>query len=379
MRKLHIMHVIDSLARGGAERALIDIANQTARDGYQVSVCVTRSNCELAGELCDEIKLWILNRRARFDRKPMLQFASMVASERVDILHAHLRSTFSFLAFLKMLRLIQPPIILHDHFGDTIELERPVMPLWFRLWGRRYLSRYVGVYPKLGESARSAGVPVEKINVIEYALNFSRIRSAEPIDLRKEFNIPGHIRTVGLVVGNIRPAKGIDTLLHALSHSTRRDSVVILVVGGERDPAYAAQCRALQRALRLNQTVIFTGERSDVPRLLHSADFAVMPSRSESGPLVLLEFMAVGLPFVSTLVGNTGHRVSELGVSEFVPKEDPTALAQALDRLLELSPQERKQRGKPGQTIALEHFEIQGAVKNWYALYDSVAIEGKRR
>lgn len=43
MVSMRILHVIDSLALGGAERMLVDIANASVSDGHTVSVCVTRA------------------------------------------------------------------------------------------------------------------------------------------------------------------------------------------------------------------------------------------------------------------------------------------------------------------------------------------------
>ena len=58
---LHVLHVIDSLARGGAERMLVDIANTSAVRHLRVSVCVTRSGQDLSSDLRPE------SYRIRFD------------------------------------------------------------------------------------------------------------------------------------------------------------------------------------------------------------------------------------------------------------------------------------------------------------------------
>ena len=63
----HIMHIIDSLAIGGAERMLVDIANSTDKSKFSVSVCVTRSDITLAKNLLPDIPLRILNRQFRLD------------------------------------------------------------------------------------------------------------------------------------------------------------------------------------------------------------------------------------------------------------------------------------------------------------------------
>lgn len=345
---------------------LVDIANATAADGHRVSACITRAGRDLATNLRPDVPLWVLGRQKRFDWAAMKHFASIVEEQRVDLLHAHGRSTFSFVALVKALGLVRTPILLHDHHGQ-IEIDSSI-PLWFKLWGRHYLERYVGVYAKLGDWAAAAGVPRSKIGVIGNALDLGRIRNASPADLRKEFNVAKNKR-VGIVVAGIRPEKGIFVLLEALAKLSHHDAVKIIIAGGERDSAYVRACHAQAKSLGLEGTVIFAGERADVPGLIKGAEFALIPSLSESGPLVLLEYMAGGLPFVATRVGDIAHRVEGFGGSEFVPPNDATAFAEALDRLLSLPADEWQERSERGREIAFDHFEIKQAMSRWAQTY----------
>ena len=270
---------------------------------------------------------------------------------------------------IKSLNMLHVPIVFHDHYG-SIETDRSV-PLWMRLWAKYWVSHYVGVYSKLAGWAKAAGINPQRISVIDNALDLNRYLEAEPVDIRREFNLPGNV-PVGIVIGGLRREKGIDVLLEALAQSAYPPAANILIVGGERDQAYVRHCRTRCEALGLNDSVIFTGNRLDVPGLLAGADFGIIASRSESGPLVLIEFLASGLPFVSTLVGSIAHRVSELGVPEFVDPEDPLGLAKAIDELLSLSTSQRRERGKRGQEIARCHFDISAQMSQWYQIYTAV-------
>jgi hypothetical protein len=213
--RLRIMHVIDSLAVGGAERMLVEIANASAADGHYVAACITRDRQDLAPELRRDITLSVLGRQRRFDLSAMRRFADLVREQNIQLLHAHSRSTFSFLAFCRALGLIRTPILLHDHFGKA-DLDSSV-PCWFRIAAPRYLSGYVGVSQKLQEWAKEAGVPKDRIGFIHNALNLTRITAAKPLDLRAECGILASNR-VGIVLGGIRRVKGHLDLLQALLH-----------------------------------------------------------------------------------------------------------------------------------------------------------------
>jgi len=368
------MHVIDGLPLGGAERMLVDIANATVAGGARVSACVTRSCTDLAAELDSRIFLHVLGRTRRFDVKGLQQFAHLVREERVSLLQAHSRSTLSLLSVVKMLGWLQTPIVLHDHFG-SIERDFSV-PAWFRLAGRFCLHGYVGVYTRLAQWAERAGVPRQRIHVIGNALDLSRLQNGLALDLRRAFGFSAGDR-VGIVVAGIRHDKGIDLLLQALTLAPLPPATKFLIIGDDADPAYGEQCRQLATQLKLDDCVRFVGKRQDVPDVIKGADFALMPSRSESGPLVLIEYMAIGLPFVSTQVGDIAHRSAQAGLPGFVPPDDPTAFRRALDGLLGLSPSEREARGAMGRQLAWEHFDIQKVIPRWNEIYRQ-ALNGNR-
>ncbi len=362
----HILHVIDSLAPGGAERMLVDIANATTDAGLRASVCVTRSVDTLAAELRPAITRLVLRRQRRFDWSAMRRLDAFVRSEQVDVLHIHGRSSLSFIMVARLCGLLRGvPALLHDHYG-RIEIDQS-KPAWFRLIGRHMIAAYVGVSPLLGEWARTAGVPQQRITVIENGIDLMRLRPAEraPADLRALFSLPSV--PVGVVVCGIRPEKGVDLALEALARTAHQ--AALLIVGADTDPIYAEECRAQAARIGLNGRVVFAGVRTDVPVLLGGADFACMPSRSESGPLVLIEYAAAGLPLVSSRAGSIGIRLADAGVPGFVPPGDAGALAAALDDLLSLTPEARRARGEQGRRAAEALFSIQAQLPRWQALY----------
>jgi len=363
---VHVMHLNESLRRGGVERILVDLANATSAEGHKVSTCILRDPRDLANELRPEIQLWVLGRKRHFDRDAMKQFGSIVKEQKVDLLHVHGRSTFAFAALARTLGFISTPFLLHDHYGQ-IETDASV-PLWFRLWGHRYVDRYVGVYSKLADWAVRAGVPRAKTCCIGNAIDLERVRDTQAANLRNEFGL-AETERIGIVVCGLRREKGIPELLDALARLSGRHAVRILIVGGEREKGHVAACKAKAFSLGLNDTILFTGERADVPALIRGADFALLPSLSESGPLVLIEYMAGGLPFVATLVGDIAHRVDKLGGSQLVPPQDPAAFAEALDRLLALVPDDWRARREASQRLAFDNFDVRQTMPRWYRMY----------
>ena len=370
---MHVMHMIDSLAPGGAERMLVDIANATVAADQPVSVCVTRKRTDLADQLRPEIDLMVLGRRRRFELRPLRRFADRARRAGVDLLHAHGRSTAALAVALQLLGWLRCSILLHDHYG--IELDATV-PLWFKHLGCRRIAHYVGVCSRLAAWAETAGVPRERISVIENALDLERLLRAEPIDLRRLLAIDDD-RRIGLVVGGLREEKGIDLLIEAFSRC-RRGLATLLIVGGPRQVGYEERCRQQVAALGLGDEVLFLGERKDVAGLIKGADFAVVPSRSESGPLVLIEFLTAGLPFVATGVGAVAQRIAALGVPDIIPAGSVEAMRSALEELLGLSRKRLRERGSCGLALARRHFDVKDTASRWRDLYRRVLEKPNR-
>lgn len=367
---MHILHVIDSLEQGGAERVLVDLANASVASGrYRVSVCITREEGILAAALDARINVEVVRRKTRLDWRGMRRLVRHIHARKIDVLHAHNRSTFSLLAALKAVGQIRHPILLHDHWGIDEETNTP---LWFKLGGRHLLSAYVGAYDDLARWAQGIGVPSRKTYVAENALDLERIRSAPPADLRHEFGIGQDVR-IGLFVGGLRRVKGLHDLIGAVSRCSEYDNIKIVVIGGERDPVYVRECKALSSRLEVDGSFLYVGERSDVPALIRGADFGIIASLREAGPLTLIEFMAAGLPVIATRVGAVANRAAKEGIPGIVKPGDVEGMAAELDALDRMSAEHRAARGALGNYVANKFFEIHARMPTWDSIYPRAA------
>jgi glycosyltransferase involved in cell wall biosynthesis len=215
-------------------------------------------------------------------------------------------------------------------------------------------------------------VPAARVSFIPNALDFARFVPTGPHhDVRQALGIPEGVR-LGIAVGNVRQEKGTDILVEAVARSPLAQSSVILVVGSDNNRTFADACRRRAQERGVANTVRFQGERADIPDLLRAADFGIVASRTESGPLVLIELIAAGLPFVATCTGSIATRAAELQVPELVAPGDAAALGAALQRLLALDDAGLKERGLRGRSMAQAEFDMRRRIHDWTALYDAV-------
>jgi len=143
-------------------------------------------------------------------------------------------------------------------------------------------------------------------------------------------------------LGRLAIEKGADTLLEAcIALSSRRQDFRIDLIGDTNwgrsiKGSYRDKVDHLCEQLRVaNIEVVRHGHvaRSDVPAIARSFTVQVLPSRwDEPCALTLFEGMALGLPIVATATGGTPEVVGSAAM--LVPREDPQAMADAIEQLL---------------------------------------------
>jgi len=139
-------------------------------------------------------------------------------------------------------------------------------------------------------------------------------------------------RTIVLFVGRIDREKRIDLLLDAM-HLLQRDDVQLAVAGkGSHLPALQAQAKSLN----VENSVRFLGfvPGDDLPRLLNSVGFFVIPSEAELQSIATLEAMATANPILAARAQALPELV-EPGVNGYLfAPGDSKDVARQMQRLL---------------------------------------------
>lgn len=95
-----------------------------------------------------------------------------------------------------------------------------------------------------------------------------------------------------LAAGRIEPAKGTLMLLEAFSKFHKKHfDIKLLLAGGFSNPQYLEQCKTFVSDNRLEESVLFLGERNDVYQLMQKARFLVVASPSEGFGFITAEAM----------------------------------------------------------------------------------------
>ncbi|WP_036479449.1 GT4 family glycosyltransferase PelF [Myxosarcina sp. GI1] len=213
---------------------------------------------------------------------------------------------------------------LNFHFADRIAPVCEYNARWERWWG----------------------VPPEKIKVIYNGADPDKFHPTPPV--KKE-------RPQVMNMGLIFPLKGqLDLIEAAAVVREQVPNVEFRFYGKPSDEAYFAKCQESVRKHNLEETINFAGFTSEPWRAYSEADVVAMASISEGFPFAVIEAMLSGATIVSTDVGGVREAIADTGL--LVRAGRPQQLAEAILKLLLLSPEERSQYGKKALERSLKLF-----------------------
>ncbi|OHU90677.1 MULTISPECIES: glycosyltransferase family 4 protein [Pseudoalteromonas] len=172
--------------------------------------------------------------------------------------------------------------------------------------------------------------------------------------------------TIGCV-GRFHPDKGIDVLVQAAKQLTDRADNVHFVLAGLGCDKANEELRTLLEKLQLQEHFTLLGQINDVPELLSAIDIYCMPSRTEGFPNGLGEGMAMGLPCVATDAGDAQYLAGD--AFKVVKTNSADELANALLKLLKMTPKERDKIGALCFERVSKHFSQRVVVEQYSKIY----------
>ena len=207
---------------------------------------------------------------------------------------------------------------------------------------KRFLNLWVDLFVSISKATETdqRNTPGTKkvINIYE-GLDLQRFASLPSKNfMRESLGIPYGKKVVAAIT-RVEIGKGLPEFIHmAAEVLRRRPDMVFLIVGGEGPDGCTLtdELWDLVRSLHLDEHVIFTGWRDDIPAVMSCVDiFVHCPTTFTEGlARTCLETMAVGIPAVVSENGGMPDAV-ENGVTGYVvPCGDIEAMAESLLTLL---------------------------------------------
>lgn len=152
-------------------------------------------------------------------------------------------------------------------------------------------------------------------------------------------------------LGRLEAYKGADLIVKALAQVPKDLPVRLRIAGTGTEPAYV---RSIEQIARRDPRIEMVGlvEHEQVPRFLETIDVLAVPSRyMETGPIVVQEAQALGIPVMGANLGGIAERVRPGVDGWLLPFDDPRPWTDAIveavtdrDELARLSSNMRRSR-----------------------------------
>ena len=118
----------------------------------------------------------------------------------------------------------------------------------------------------------------------------------------------------------------------------------------------------------MEQIIIFTGFRTDIPEFLSMLDIFLLPSFWEGLPTALLEAMAMKKPVIATAVGGVPEIVDDGRTGVLIPPNDAGSLADTIIFLLQ-NPEIAKKLGQAAYEHIHQHYSLEMMIAKTETLY----------
>jgi glycosyltransferase involved in cell wall biosynthesis len=298
---------------------------------------------------------------------------------QIDIIHGTEKPRDAFYGYL-LARLVGAACIIHLHVGIDHSWMSPLTQ-----YAMRHADGLLGVSGFVAESARRTGYDSRRIYHVVNSVDAARWDpNTDGSRVRQEYGIAPDTVVLS-ILARVFPWKGHTQLLQALAQIKPQFGNFKLLLVGEDDiratpghQSYMGELRNLTRELGLEDHVVFTGFRRDVPQILAASDVYAMPSYEEPCAVAFLEAMAMSRPVIALDSGGTSQLVDHGRAGLLSKPYDIDELATNILTLLR-DGELRREMGAYARRRVEEHYTPQrlaGEVAQVYA--QVLAARGKQ-
>jgi glycosyltransferase involved in cell wall biosynthesis len=347
-RPLRVLHVIDSLAEGGAEQNLLTMVRSLPPPDYEHHLA------------------WLYA-----DERLLSAFTPHVASA----LSMHARRGFGLVRaageLTRAIRRIKPDVVsakliraqLAARLAAMLSGKTPLVSTWECIsytpdmydlgwkspWLRRLTwvldagtgwrdAKIVAVSKDVADrNGRVLRVDPGRVTVVYNGVDFARVVDLDDgarASLRRDLGVTAEGPLL-LSVGRLVSHKDHATSIRAMPRIVAAYPGALLAIAGAGP--LLAELRALVSSLRLEQNIRLLGARTDVPALLRAAELFVFPSTYEGLGIALMEALAAGLPAIASRIPTTAEVAGGSGAVRYFEVGSAEGLAEtAIDALGDL-------------------------------------------
>lgn len=360
---MKVLHIINSLNYGGAEKLLLDTIPLYISKGIETHVLLLdNQKTSFYKDLEQKHNVTIhthTKKHSIYNPLHILRIRTYIKG--YDIVHVHLFPSLYWTALATLFLKYKTKLLVTEHNTENRRRNSLLFTILDRYIYKRY-DKIIAISDGVKDNLQKhLGNTYKNIEVIHNGIKTKEFKEAKPYS-KNALGIPEKA-TIIIQVASFTAQKDQDTLLKAIA--LLPEHVHLLLVG---DGPLKEEKTTTTSILKMNHRVHFLGHRTDIPELLKTADISVLSSNYEGFGLAIVEGMAAGNP-------SLGSDVS--GLSQIIGNKEMTFQKgnhiQLKDRIKKLLDDKNyyTQIQEKNYKRALE-YDISNMIQNYTKVYTSL-------
>lgn len=330
-KKLNVLHIINSLHKGGKERQCVELCNGFVgklKKEIVVSLVVLNEDIHYTEVFKSDLNVYIIPRQKKNYLKVAVELYKVIKKVKPDILH-----TWDIISTICTI----PSAIMFGkkHLNGSIR-NASLLRMFSADWFMHHFAYYMTDFSLSNSAAalKNRNVPKKKGVYIHNGFNLNRVAHVEPaMDIKKR-NMINSEKIVGMVA-SFEDKKDWETFLKAAQTIVKKRNDVIFISVGDGRTFYTIQRKVCDAH---KDKILFLGKVDDVESIISIFDIGVLTTNTkiheEGISNSIMEYMALKKPVIATDSGGTRELVENEKTGFLVRPFSVTDLADKLEVLL---------------------------------------------
>jgi glycosyltransferase involved in cell wall biosynthesis len=365
-KKIKVLETIRQGKIGGGETHVLDLIANIDKSQFEPIVLSFTEGpmVERAKEL--GVDAHVIYTETPYDVRIWCKVKQFMIDHKIDIVHAHgTRANSNIYWAAKKLGL---PIIYTVHGWSFHQDQKPLVKI-LRIKSESFLTKKADVTISVSHSNQKDGVDLfgmSNSQVVNYGIDTEKYNPSKNLpDLRKELGLPENKTIVGFLV-RMTIQKDPLTLIRAIREVKDKTNDIVFLLMGDGD--LLSDAKALVKELDIEDMIVWSGFRQDIPNVLNTIDIYTLPSLWEGLPIGLLEAMTMGKPIVATGVDGSKEAIKNGENGILIECGDYESLANAFIALHQ-DKNKMAEFGKKSREIILKTYAVDRMCRETEAIY----------
>ncbi len=366
---MKVLHLLDTVNRGGAEMLILDVCRNAANFGIDLTFATMQG-----GELEEDFRtsgaeFIRLQRRFPVDFGAILKLRKIIKRREIKIVHAHQAVEALHLHLATLNLPIKRVLTFHGFVADA-KNRRTLQFLIPRMDANIFVSKSLQDWLEENEN-----LDVGRNSRVIY--NGTDEKRLQPTDksLRKELGLDENVLLLGMIGNFYRdPRKDQMTLCKSLPKVFAEIKNAHCIFAGKVESGAEEKlqnCIDFCRENGIAEKVHFLGARNDIPDVLAALNLFVFSSLQEGLPIAMTEAMLAKVPLIVSDIEPLLEASENGKYAEVFPVGNAEVLSEKILQLLE-NKQLRADLANRALEFAIKNFSIEAHLKQLKKLYDSL-------